>query len=328
MKDDGGLCKNALPEVSVIVLSYNQADTVARALDSILAQRCDFPFEIVVSDDASADGTREIISRYADMHRGVVRVMPEAPRRGLVDNYFYALSQCRGRFIADCAADDFWINDRGLQLKRDRLAADTGLSIVCSDWVPFSDDDEVRRLSAADNKGEINIQRFEGKSLLADDLSSVGSAVVHLSTALYRRSFVDEALRTSPALVHDAAMGCEDLPVKATLMSRGDVERLSIVTLCYRVGHASVSAPENPSEVLRFQLQTAAAIARLADHYGVPRSKVAENMKDKVDYAIAVAFAARDYKGVKEADDLRRSLHLKSGFKSRVKVVLARLAAR
>lgn len=326
---DDTLCNDLLPEVSVIVLSYNQADTVARALDSILAQQCDFPFEIVVSDDASTDGTRAVINRYAARFPGVVRVMPEAPRRGLVDNYFYTLSQCRGRFIADCAADDFWVNERGLQLKRDRLVADPALSMVCSDWLSFSDDDsdEIRSL-IANNEDENRLHRFDGKGLLEDELSKAGSALVHLSTALYRRSFIDDALATTPALVHDAAMGCEDLPVKAALMSRGDVEWISTVTLCYRVGHASVSAPENPSNLLRFQLQTAAAVARLADHYGVPRSKVAENLKDKIGYAIAVAFAARDYKGVKEADALRRQLHLILGIKSRGRIMLARIAAR
>lgn len=324
-----GLCKGVSPEVSVIVLSYNQADTVARAFDSILAQRCDFPFEIVASDDASTDGTREIINRYADKHPGVVRVMPEAPRRGLVDNYFYAFSQCRGRFIADCAADDFWINDRSLQIKRDRLVADPALSMVCSDWLSFSDDDSEEIRSLIDyNEDDPCFHRLDGERLLACELSKVGNVLVHLSTALYRRSFIDEALATTPALVHDAAMGCEDLPVKAALMSRGDVEWMSTVTLCYRVGHASVSAPENSSNILRFQLQTAAAVARLADHYGVPRPKVAENLKDKIGYAIAVAFAARDYKGVKEADALRRRLHLKLGIKSCVRVMLARLAAR
>lgn len=315
--------------VSVIMLSYNHADTVARALDSILAQQCDFPIEIVAGDDASTDGTREILDRYAMLYPGVVRVIPEAPRRGLVDNYFFVLSQCRGRFIADCAADDYWINSHALQLKFDRLVADPTLSMVCSDWRTFCDEENQNsQTPCSGDPDKICFQRLNGKRLLADELSCVKGTVVHLSTALYRRSIVDEALLTAPEMIHDSAMGCEDLPIKAALMSHGDVDWLSVETLCYRIGHASVSSPENAEAVVKFQLMTANAVARLADYYDVPLTAVNNNLKDKVKYAMSVAFAARDYNGVNEAENLRRQLSLKLGFKHRVMAIYSRMRMR
>ena len=86
--------------VSVIVLAYNQQDSIARTLDSILMQKCRLPIEIVVGDDASTDGTRAVCEDYARRYPDIVRLMPAAPNKGMVDNYFDCMLACRGKYIA------------------------------------------------------------------------------------------------------------------------------------------------------------------------------------------------------------------------------------
>lgn len=56
---------NVMPLVSVVVTTYNQERTIAQTLDSILAQQCDFAFELVLGEDCSTDSTRSICERYA-----------------------------------------------------------------------------------------------------------------------------------------------------------------------------------------------------------------------------------------------------------------------
>ena len=63
------------PKVSVIVCTYNQEGTIGAALDSILAQKTDFDFEIVVADDCSADRTPAICREYAARYPGKVRAI-------------------------------------------------------------------------------------------------------------------------------------------------------------------------------------------------------------------------------------------------------------
>ncbi|MDE7143493.1 MAG: glycosyltransferase family 2 protein, partial [Muribaculaceae bacterium] len=63
-------------KVSVIVLTYNQEDTISRTLDSILAQQVDFDYEIIVGDDASTDRTRQICTQYQQRHPDRLRIMP------------------------------------------------------------------------------------------------------------------------------------------------------------------------------------------------------------------------------------------------------------
>ena len=101
------------PKVSVIVICYNQRDTISRALDSVLAQE-DCDYEVIIGDDASADGTREVCEEYARRYPGRVRLMPAAPNKGVVDNYFDCFDAARGEYVADCAGDDYWLGTRRL----------------------------------------------------------------------------------------------------------------------------------------------------------------------------------------------------------------------
>ncbi len=61
-------------KASVLVLAYNQAPFIRQALDSVLAQRADFDVEILVVEDCSTDGTREIALEYSVAHPDKIRL--------------------------------------------------------------------------------------------------------------------------------------------------------------------------------------------------------------------------------------------------------------
>lgn len=98
------------PWVSVCCMAYNHAGTVAHAIEGMLAQRTAFPFEVLVQDDASTDGTAAEVARYARSHPRIVTAI-------LRDENLYSrngrtlgnvLPYARGRWIAVCEADDYW----------------------------------------------------------------------------------------------------------------------------------------------------------------------------------------------------------------------------
>src|SRR5690606_30029910 len=62
------------PLISVWVIVYNQIDYVRTMMDSLMAQECDYPYEIVAGDDDSTDGTREIMIEYAKKYPGKIRL--------------------------------------------------------------------------------------------------------------------------------------------------------------------------------------------------------------------------------------------------------------
>ena len=101
--------------ISVVVITYNQEATISRTLDSILMQQCHVPYEIVIGEDCSTDNTRAICQSYAEKHPDKIRLICNQQNKGIVDNYFDCLLECRGKYIADCAGDDFWTDPQKLE---------------------------------------------------------------------------------------------------------------------------------------------------------------------------------------------------------------------
>lgn len=115
--------------MSVIVVTYNHARFVRQALDSALAQRLVQPFEILVSEDCSTDGTREIVQEYGERHPGLVRLL--LSERNLHSNEVVArgFRAARGRYVALLDGDDYWTSDDKLQAQVDLLDARPELTI-------------------------------------------------------------------------------------------------------------------------------------------------------------------------------------------------------
>jgi glycosyltransferase involved in cell wall biosynthesis len=103
--------QDAALAVSVLVVTYNHARFVRQALDSAIAQRLPQPFEVLVSEDCSTDGTREIVQEYAKRHPHLVRLL--LSERNLHSNEVVARGVCaaRGRYVAVLDGDDYWTSD-------------------------------------------------------------------------------------------------------------------------------------------------------------------------------------------------------------------------
>jgi glycosyltransferase involved in cell wall biosynthesis len=109
------------PKVSVVTITYNQEKYVAQALDSLVEQKTDFPFEVVVADDCSTDKTPMIIAEYANKYPDIFRVLPRKSNMGSWPNFVDALKHAKGDYISLCEGDDYWTDPKKLQLQKDFL---------------------------------------------------------------------------------------------------------------------------------------------------------------------------------------------------------------
>ena len=105
------------PLVSVVVIAYNQEKYISEALEGILCQKTEFPFEIVIGEDCSTDRTREIVLEYQKKYSGRIRVL--VSERNLYkensSNLKRTILATRGMLIAFCEGDDYWIDEKKLQ---------------------------------------------------------------------------------------------------------------------------------------------------------------------------------------------------------------------
>jgi glycosyltransferase involved in cell wall biosynthesis len=108
------------PRVSVCVITYNQHSYLAQCLESILAQQGDFTMDVVIADDCSTDGARELAESFARRDRRV-RVLERERNLGMGGNARAALAACTGDLIALCEGDDFWTDPHKLQRQVERF---------------------------------------------------------------------------------------------------------------------------------------------------------------------------------------------------------------
>lgn len=109
------------PLVTVVITTYNQKDTIARAIDSVLAQKTDFPFEIYISEDCGQDSTREILLRYAARNPEIIRLNLRSKNVGISRNWYEALLAARGKYVCTLEGDDWWLSNEKLQKQVDFL---------------------------------------------------------------------------------------------------------------------------------------------------------------------------------------------------------------
>ncbi len=95
-------------KVSVLVMTYNHASFIAMALDSVLMQIVDFPYEILISEDNSTDGTREIILQYYQKYPDNIRLL--LSKQNLRSNAIVVrgIQAAQGQYIALLDGDDYW----------------------------------------------------------------------------------------------------------------------------------------------------------------------------------------------------------------------------
>jgi glycosyltransferase involved in cell wall biosynthesis len=118
---------NRWPLVSVAMPTYNHEPFITQAIESVLAQRTNFSIELVVGDDASADGTARCIEAQRARAPDVVRPIIRPANIGMHRNVEGVLAECRGEFVAFLEGDDFWIADDKLQIQVDTLRACTNV---------------------------------------------------------------------------------------------------------------------------------------------------------------------------------------------------------
>ena len=111
------------PVVSVHLLTYNHADYIREAIESVLMQEVDFPMEIVLGDDDSSDGTREICIEYAEQYPDLIRLQLHHRDNNIhlhgrpthLFQYWYNTLSARGRYIAVLSGDDYWTDKTKLK---------------------------------------------------------------------------------------------------------------------------------------------------------------------------------------------------------------------
>lgn len=103
------------PLVSVACITYNHETCIRDALEGFLMQVTDFPFEVIIGEDCSTDGTLHIVEEYRKRYPGIIKLLPSSKNLGIAGNFIRTVNAAKGEYIACCEGDDYWIDRAKLQ---------------------------------------------------------------------------------------------------------------------------------------------------------------------------------------------------------------------
>lgn len=119
--------------VSVFCTTYNQEKYIREALDGFINQKTKFSFEVLIHDDASTDGTADIIREYEKKYPNIIKPIYQQENqysKGVSIALTYLYPRAKGKYIAFCEGDDYWINPFKLQRQFDYMEQHPECSLV------------------------------------------------------------------------------------------------------------------------------------------------------------------------------------------------------
>jgi glycosyltransferase involved in cell wall biosynthesis len=231
---------NALPKVSVAMVTYNHEKFVIQAVESALRQTTNFTYEIVIGEDCSPDRTRDQVLELQSRHPSRIRVILADRNTGGMDNFVRTFQACRGEYVALLDGDDYWTDPRKLQIQADFLDSHPGYAFCFHNVTKIYDDESRESSLYCSIEGE---RTFTLSDLLARNFIPTCSVMARNRLI---QDFPDWFLRLNLA----------DWPLHVLNAQHGDIGYLNEVMAVYRVHGASVWSG-------------AAKVDRLLDQIGV-----------------------------------------------------------
>ncbi|MGI0107060.1 glycosyltransferase [Salinimicrobium sp. WS361] len=189
------------PLLSVIVQTYNHERFISQCLNSILKQKTNFPFEILLGEDTSKDTTRIICQKYAHRFPEKIRLFLHHPNNKIHIlgvptgnfNAIYNLFQAKGRFIAFCEGDDIWQDPLKLQKQVDLLLVNPNIAFNYHSFIEVNENEEPLPIDKILDQPVFPIDRNELKTLTYHPL---------LSTVCFRNYFIEGIPEEFPEVIN------------------------------------------------------------------------------------------------------------------------------
>lgn len=273
--------------VSVVVVTYNQRALIARCLDAILAQQCSWPYEVIVGDDGSTDGTTDICRRYARRYPDRVRLVAHESNQGLLRNYYHCVRLARGTYLTDCGGDDEWMPGR-LQLLLDTAEAHPDVALVLT--TKTSRHEGTGRLTTVASPWPEGV--VDGDEMTYRVMCATAAAPGNI--AMMRMSAVHEAMRRWPQFFGERCYMLEDLQIVACLGRLGKVYNLPRPTYYYTLGVDNVSTGGGSRKRFRFETSLLRLTLDLITDLPLSRQRLLPLLQYRVLVLLMHAFRLRD----------------------------------
>ncbi len=167
-------------KISVLMLAYNQERYIDEAIRSVMLQETDFPFELVIGNDASTDATGERCEAWRKKYPDQIVLFNREKNLGLQQNFIQTYKHCRGAYVAICEGDDFWCSKHKLQRQAAFLEQHPEYAMCFHRVINYYEDRGTKSLSNG------------GQEVVTDILDLARSNYISNVSILFRRGLFGE----------------------------------------------------------------------------------------------------------------------------------------
>ena len=297
------------PLVSVAIITYNHAAWIARAMDGVLQQETRFPFELVIGEDCSTDGTREIVREYANRYPEIIRLVTSERNVGAFNNAIRTRKACRGNYLAFCEGDDYWHRPDKLEKQIKYLERHPECGLVYSSY----DVDDVKRGRKMEDFIRYKNWTMPEAPSVSDFIEARGAMFwgIMTCTVIVRRSLCEQVIASDPSLHQNPKFLRNDTQLWAEMASRANVHFIPESLSTYTLTEESTTRSRDFTRSPRLQIADAELNLYLCEKYNLP-SRLRDEMTSKLcNGKLRLAFHDRNAQMAEEARRQKRTLTCK-----------------
>ncbi|WP_111414173.1 glycosyltransferase family 2 protein [Billgrantia lactosivorans] len=173
------------PLVSILCITYNHVKYIGKTIDSFLMQDLDYPFEVIVHDDASSDGTSEVLRRYQMLYPNIIKPIIQEENqfsKGVVIINLLK-KQAVGKYLAYCEGDDYWTDSSKLRRQCEYLDKHPQIVVTGHDSCSIGPDGEIIKKS--------RLQKRHQRDFSAEEMSTGKAWMLNLTLVFRNVDFGD-----------------------------------------------------------------------------------------------------------------------------------------
>lgn len=246
-------------KVSIICIAFNHEKYIRKAIESFLEQKTNFPFEILIHDDASNDTTADIIREFAKKHPDIIIPILQKNNKYSKGIDFLAedvLPKAHGKYIALCEGDDYWIDESKLQRQYDYMEHDEKCSLCFHNAIIVDRGDRTIKKSFLPSS-EIRAKYYKDEECDYTIDEMICLEFVPTNSLFSRTQHFQEYLK----FVHNKKYVCGDLPMRLIMGEKGISHYFPEKMSAYRSG------VENSASARAFNSTPLDAVSTLVGHF-------------------------------------------------------------
>lgn len=238
-----------MPICTILLISYNHALYIKKAIDSILEQKTNYKFVIKIFDDCSTDGTQDIINEYAQKYPNLIETNISEENIGAQANILRAYKSVNTKYFALLECDDYWNNQNKLQLQIEALEKHPECTFASHNTMLININDKYRKKE--DKKLVVHNKKMKNLSIISiNDLRELKyNYLTHISSRIIRTNAINwNELNNLENFLYDT---CQFY----YLLLKGDMYYIDKVMSIYNMNNASSFSGAKISKKIRIHIE-------------------------------------------------------------------------